>query len=263
MTEDICREFIIETRLSNQGESDQKKGLPQPRLESEHTNLDAMIKLPKPDSIDVKPVSLREAIEERESVRIYSGEGLTLGELSWLLWCTQGVKKVVRKGSSDPHAHQVQADLTLRTVPSAGARHPLETHLLVNHVEGLKPGVYKFIATEHGLSPVGSDTDLLDRVSKACPGQRQVANSAVTFIWSAVPYRMSWRHGRRGYRYLFLEAGHVCQNLYLAAEAVDCGVCAIGVYHDEELGDILGLDEEAQFVIYCATVGKRRSTQPI
>jgi len=256
LTEEICREFIIKTRLSNQGESDQRKGLPQPSLESAYTGLDT-IKLPKPDSVNVKNVSLREAIEGRESVRSYSGEGLTLEELSWLLWCTQGVKKVVRKGSSDPHARQVQADLTLRTVPSAGARHPLETHLLVNRVEDLEPGLYRFNSTEHGLSSIRSDADLLERVSKACPGQRQVGESAVTFIWSAVPYRMSWRHGGRGYRYLFLDAGHVCQNLYLAAEAIDCGVCAIGVYYDEELGDILGIDEEEQFVIYCASVGKK------
>lgn len=256
MTEEICREFIIKTRLSNQGESDQRKGLPQPSLESAYTGL-GPIKLPKPDSVNVKNVSLREAIEGRESVRSYSGEGMTLEELSWLLWCTQGVKKVVRKGSSDPHARQVQADLTLRTVPSAGARHPLETHLLVNRVEGLESGLYRFNSTEHDLSSIRSDPDLLEMVSKACPGQIQVGESAVTFIWSAVPYRMSWRHGGRGYRYLFLDAGHVCQNLYLAAEAVDCGVCAIGVYHDEVLGDILGLDEKEQFVIYCASVGKK------
>jgi SagB-type dehydrogenase family enzyme len=81
---------------------------------------------------------------------------------------------------------------------------------------------------------------------------------------------MTWRYGQRGYRYMHLDAGHVCQNLYLAAEAVDSGVCAIAAFSDEDLSRLLGLDMDdsqatmdessqkgAPFVIYVATVGKK------
>jgi SagB-type dehydrogenase family enzyme len=84
-----------------------------------------------------------------------------------------------------------------------------------------------------------------------------VKKSAVTFIWVAVPYRMTWRYGERGYRYLLLDAGHVCQNLYLAAENISSGVCAIAAYHDAMFNELLGLDGENQFVIYLGTVGKK------
>jgi len=84
-----------------------------------------------------------------------------------------------------------------------------------------------------------------------------VANCAVTFIWAADFYRMSWRYGERGLRYIYIDAGHVCQNLYLAAEAINSGVCAIGAYEDDIINEILGLDGENQFTVYVATLGKR------
>ncbi|MFH1570318.1 MAG: SagB/ThcOx family dehydrogenase, partial [Gemmatimonadota bacterium] len=81
--------------------------------------------------------------------------------------------------------------------------------------------------------------------------------SAVTFFWVAVPRRTTWRYVERGYRYLHLDAGHVCQNLYLAAESIGAGTCAIAAFDDDALIDILGLDPQEAFVIYLATVGKR------
>jgi SagB-type dehydrogenase family enzyme len=84
-----------------------------------------------------------------------------------------------------------------------------------------------------------------------------VVHSAVTFVWTAVPYRMTWRYGQRGYRYLHLDAGHVCQNLYLAAEALGAGACAIAAFDDERMAGLLQVDPAEEFVIYLATVGKR------
>jgi SagB-type dehydrogenase family enzyme len=99
--------------------------------------------------------------------------------------------------------------------------------------------------------------DIRAAITHACLDQKQVETSAVTFIWAAVVKRMAWRYVERGYRYLFLDAGHVCQNLYLAAEAVGCGACAIAAYHDDLLNQALGLDGENIFAIYLASVGKR------
>ena len=80
---------------------------------------------------------------------------------------------------------------------------------------------------------------------------------AATFIFTAVSYRTYWRYGERGYRYMHLDAGHVSQNLYLAAEAIGGGACAIGAFYDEELNGVLGLDGEEQFAIYVTTTGKK------
>ena len=99
---------------------------------------------------------------------------------------------------------------------------------------------------------------MAERVSAACLGQRFVMASAATFIWTAVPYRMAWRYGERGYRYMHVDVGHVCQNLYLAAEAIGSGACAIGAFNDDQLNELLNIDGEEHFTIYVATVGKKR-----
>ena len=245
MANKIGVEFMHKTRYEYLGVSDQRKGVPPPPLEVPAGEEETVIDLPAPDEVAAAELDLRRAIEERVSVRQYAPESLSLDELSYLLWATQGVKQV-----RDNY-------VTLRTVPSAGARHAFETYLLVNHVDGLQPGLYRFLAIEHKLVQVNLEAGIAGQIAEACWKQRFVQTCAVTVIWVAVPYRMAWRYGQRGYRYLHLDAGHVCQNLYLAAQSVGCGVCAIAAFSDEEMSRLLGVDGETQFVIYLATVGKK------
>jgi len=241
--DEIGQQFLNRTKHDNLDPSDQYLGKPQPPIQLEYNNTELVIKLPKPSEIVTVVVDTRIQIEQRRSIRNYSKVPLTMYQLSYLLWCTQGVKEVF------------QGTATLRNVPSAGARHAFETYLLINNVEGITPGLYRFLALEHSLMGVLFDQDIADKVTKACLNQNFIKSSAVTFLWVAVPYRMNWRYGERGYRYLYLDAGHVCQNLYLSAESINCGTCAIAAYSDDELNQLLGLDGKEQFVIYLATVG--------
>ncbi|MDD1687401.1 SagB/ThcOx family dehydrogenase [Methanoregula sp.] len=239
------REFMERTKYRYLGKSDQQKGLPQPPLELPVDPERPIIDLPPPATVDIPTLDLREAIESRQSIRNYVHEPLAPDELSFLLWCTQGVK--TRSG--------IQA--TFRTVPSAGARHAFETFLLVNDVETLEPGLYRYLALTHRLQQIDTDPTVAHRVTSACFDQQFILRSGVTFLWTAVPYRMTWRYGERGYRDLHLDCGHVCQNLYLAAEAVECGVCAIAAFDDDAMNEILGINGNDQFLIYLATVGKK------
>jgi len=134
-----------------------------------------------------------------------------LEKLSYLLWCTQGIKEIM------------PGKATFRTAPSAGACHLFETTLLVNQVEGLQPELYWFLAGKHQLVKLKVEPGIADQITQACFNQEFVAKSAVTFIWIADKYRTTWRYGQRGYRYMHLDAGHVCQNLYLAAESIVAG----------------------------------------
>ena len=242
----IGKEFMEKTKYHHLDLSGQMKGMKEPSLELEYDTTKTLIHLPSPQEINVKDVPIKDAIESRVSVREYSKKSLQLIELSYLLWCTQGVKEVI------PHS------ATLRTVPSAGARHCFETFLLVNNVDGLEPGLYRYIALEHVLIAMNEDTTLSDKITKACFNQMFIKTSAVTFMWTAVAYRMTWRYGERGYRYMHLDAGHICQNLYLSAESIACGVCAIGAFSDNDMNRLLNLDGIKQFVIYMATVGKNK-----
>lgn len=239
-------EFVEQTKYPNLSEPDQKLNKPQPPYEIPLKPDTALIELPNPDSIDIGGYNLRQAIEERRSVRRYSDDALSLEELSYLLWLTQGVKKINEK-----------RQVTLRTVPSAGCRHPFETYLSINRVDGLEPGLYRFVATEHKLAALQLNAQFNEKLTNACLHQRHVATSAVTFIWAAVPYRTVWRYSQRSYRYLYLDAGHVCQNLHLAAESINCGICAIGAFDDDAADQLMGFIPPEMFVIYLASLGRK------
>jgi len=241
----IGAEFMEKTKYRYLGTADQFRGRPQPPLELPADPDRPFVDLPAPAAIAVPPLDLRTAIERRRSVRSYAREPLTLDELAFLLWCTQGVTRT--DGSR----------ATFRTVPSAGARHAFETYLLANDVEGLDEGLYRYLALSHRLQQGRRDPTLALEIADACFDQTFIMRSGAVFLWVAVPYRMTWRYGERGYRDLHLDAGHVCQNLYLAADAVGCGVCAIAAFEDDAMNALLGIDGKDQFLCYLATVGKR------
>jgi len=240
----IGKEFMEKTKFQHLDRSDQSRNLPQPPFEMEYDASRPIRELPMPENIKIRSFDLRQAIEGRRSIRRYSQEPLTIEELSYLLWVTQGVVHIT------PGA-------TFRNVPSAGARHALETYLLINNVRDVPDGIYRFLSIEHKLVEINTDPDIADRVMQGCLEQDFIMKSAVSFIWVADAYRMKWRYGERGYRYLHLDAGHACQNLYLSAGSVDCGVCAIGAFSDDDMNDLLDLDGVERFVIYIATVGKK------
>ena len=245
MEKKIGKEFMHKTQPFFLEPSPQNLGLPQPPLEVPCANDIPRISLPEPKEIRIPQMDLRQAIEQRVSVRKYSQEPLSLEELSCLLWLTQGVKEVTRRPA------------TSRTVPSAGARHAFETYILVNRVTGLQPGLYRFLALEHALIEVNLSAKIAEELTQACFGQKMVSTSAVTFFWAAEMERMTWRYTQRGYRYIHLDAGHVCQNLYLSGEALGCGTCAIAAFEDETLNGLLVLDGEERFVVYLAALGKK------
>jgi len=245
MSKGIGLKFMQETKYGEMGRNQQEKGVPQPALEKPYAANAELIDLPKPADLPIPEIGLRKAIENRKTLRKYSTKALSLNELAFLLWMTQGVKTVASR------------PVTFRTVPSAGARHAFETYILVNKVNGLLSGLYRYIASKHSLLLEKKGITLAARLTAACAGQAQVLNSAVTFFWVAVVERMFWRYDERGYRYLHLDAGHVCQNLYLAAEAIDSGVCAIAAFNDDKVNKMLGLDGEKEFAIYIASLGKK------
>jgi len=240
-------EFMVKTRYKNISPSPQNSGLvPQPPLELPIPEGEPLITLPQLTEIAVPAMDLRDAIEQRRTVRAYSDTPLSLEELTYLLWVSQGVKRV----SSRPS--------TARTVPSAGARHAFETYLLVNRVTGLESGLYRYAAIENGLLRLDAPEDIAEAITRACLDQSQITNSAATFMWAAVTERMYWRYVERGYRYLHLDAGHVCQNLALGAEQTGCGICPIAAFDDEQLNATLGLDGVDMFVVYLASLGKKK-----
>lgn len=192
----------------------------------------------------VGSIDLAEAIAGRQSHRRYRREPLHLDELAFLLWSTQGIRKQLGHGTA------------LRTVPSAGSRHAFETYVCVVAVDTLDPGIYRYLALENELAHVASPTDLPRQLAIATLGQSFVAGAAVTLAWTTIPYRMEWRYSLAAHKVIALDAGHVCQNLYLACEAIGAGTCAIAAYDQNAMDHLLGVDGKDEFTIYLAPVGK-------
>ena len=224
----------------------QSRGVPAPPLQKPCPKDARTIALPGTERFEeVCAASLLSVLGSRRSVRRYADSPLSILELAFLLWATQGV--TARPGPA----------VTLRTVPSAGARHPFETYLYCRRVEGVEEGIWRYLPLEHRLLFEFAEAGLATRIAAACLGQRFVVQGAATFFWSVLPARMEWRYGPAAHRVLPLDAGHVCQNLYLAAEAIGAGTCAVGAYDQEGIDGLLRLDGEEEFVLYLAPVGKK------
>jgi len=229
-------------------DTDQRKKVPPPPLQKSYPANAKLIDLVAAKDFTVGNMPLIEAVNRRQSRRRYTAAALTLEELSFLLWAAQGVREIAKKG-----------DATRRTVPSAGSRHPFELYLVVNRVNGLAPGLYRYLPLDHKLCFLWADSELSKKTAKACLKQAFVGKGAVVFIWTTLPYRAEWRYSIVAHKMIALDAGHSCQNLYLAGEAIDTGICAIGAYNQEELDALLKVDGTEEFAIYAAVAGKTKS----
>ena len=225
--------------------TDQSMGVPVPPVEKPYAPDSLRIDLVAKESWRAIPsIDLLSAIQNRKSHRYFTAAPLSLEELSFLLWATQGVRE--RAGEFT----------FFRTVPSAGCRHALETYLCALNVTGLEKGIYRYLPIEHQLLTVAKEKDLAQKIVAATFGQSFTGKTAATFVWTTVPYRMEWRYHIAAHKVIALDAGHVCQNLYLAGAAIGGGVCAIAAYHQELMDELLGVDGENEFTLYLAVVGK-------
>lgn len=225
--------------------SDQSRGVPPPPVQKPHAGNAALVALPKPQTCPLVRKVLMTCLQGRRSRRRFLKESITQEELSFLLWATQGIDE------ADPGGHA-----TLRPAPSAGARHPFETYIIANRVAGLTEGVYRYLPLTHQLVFEFAEPDLPRKVGDATLGQTFVGDGAAVFVWSCIPYRGEWRYTVLAHKVMLIDAGHVCQNLYLACESIGCGTCAIGAYDQEAMDTLLRLDGDDEFVVYLAPVGR-------
>jgi len=185
-----------------------------------------------------------ELLKKRRSIRSYSPEALHISDLSFLLWASTGIQR-------KQHDHE------FRTAPSAGALYPIETYLAVNNVEELKKGLYHYNIPAHALEELKIGA-LGEDLAHAALEQEMCEEAPVVFIWTAVFGRSKWKYRQRAYRYVYLDAGHIAQNLALSAASIGLGSCQIGAIFDDEINTILGVDGIEESTIYLSAVGYPR-----
>lgn len=229
-------------------ESDQERKLPQPPLvKAPVTPKENWIALP----MDFETLNLKNdvisLIRDRRSSRVYTQENMTLKELSFLLWATQGIKSIRGKSYA-----------TIRTVPCGGARHQYETYLMLRKVDDLQPGVYHYLPMEHALEYLHSVDNLEEEITDSLCGQSWGAKANVIFYWTVDAYRVEWRYGVYAHRPALMDAGHIGQNLYLGCTALGLGCCGIASFDHDVCNRLFGLDGENEFAVYTAPVGTVR-----
>lgn len=225
--------------------TDQARGIAAPPVEKPFSPSGRRVALPAAGQWQgIGAMEVTKAIANRQSHRKFKSTPLTMDELSFLLWATQGVRWRTDQGQ------------VVRTVPSAGNRHAFETYLAVLRIDGLEGGIYRYLPLEHQLLHLFDEGQLPAKLTEATLGQTFVGQAAVVFIWTAIPCRSEWRYGLAAHKVIALDAGHVCQNLYLACEAIKAGTCAVAAYHQELMDQLVRVDGTDEFVIYLAPVGK-------
>jgi SagB-type dehydrogenase family enzyme len=236
--------------------SDQQKGLPRPGIQKPIPTDALLIDLIPPDQFTVGQIPTIDVIRDRISHRNFTNDAITLEELSFLLWATQGVRDTV-----------IEDGITYikRNVPSGGNRHPIETYLSIHNVEGIQAGLYRYLPIDHKLVQEKLDRTLPEQVNQGSLNQNSrtvekpyyfIKEAAVVFIWIAIPYRSEWRYHKAAAKLIALDAGHICQNLYIAAGAIGAGTCSVGAFDQTKMNALLDVDGEEEFVLYMAPVGK-------
>lgn len=200
------------------------------------------VRLPPPGT--PSPSSFAEILSRRRSVREYSPRPLLREEISFLLWASSGIQRV-----EDGHA--------FRTAPSAGALYPVDTYVIAHRVEGMEPGVYHYGVRDHQLELVAPG-DFREDLVRAALFQEFCAEAGAAIVWTAVFARAKWKYRQRAYRYVYLDAGHIAQNLALAAVGMGLGTCQVAAFFDDEMNALLHVDGVEESVIYLSAVGHPR-----
>ncbi len=226
--------------------SDQNRGVASPPVQKAMRPGQSQVHLPAdPCGAYVGRIDLAQALAGRRSHRVWRDGAVGLEELGFLLWAVQGKRKGAGSGS------------VFRTVPSAGCRHALESYVVINDCPGLQRGLYRYLPLDHSLVlEMAAEPGFTARLHEAVLMQSFVPRAPVVLVWTTIPYRMEWRYMEAAHRVIALDAGHACQNLYLAVQAVGCGTCAVAAFHQQALDEFLGVDGEDEFALYLAPVGK-------
>lgn len=197
-----------------------------------------IIKLSDPQNLSTP---FEATIRNRKSIRNYSNKPIKKEQLSYLLWASTGIQRK-------------EMGFEFRTVPSAGALYPIETYLVINNVENVSKGVYHYNIKSHYLEELkkGDNSKI---IAKAALEQNMCADAAVVFIWTSIFNRSKCKYGQRAFRYIYLDAGHIAENLALAATGLGLGSCQIAALYDDEVNTILNIDGLNESVIYMSVVG--------
>jgi len=231
--------------LEAMAESDQAKGVAPPAFGK--TTTGEVIKLPPFDGIT--KASYADLLDSRRSVRSYDQTPMTQAQLAFMLWSVNGIQNIRNDVA------------TFRPVPSGGARHPFETYITVQNVEGLTPGLYHYLPSENigeklvTIERIADIPDYEKTITDMVVGQAWAAKAPVVLFYTCIPYKAEWRYFELAHRVVLIDLGHVGQNAMLSAAALGLGSCCMAAYNQKVCDEVIGVDGLEEYTVYAVSVG--------
>ncbi len=236
--------FWLSINISNFGSMERKTTKDRTQLARIEGKMPGYI-LPAP--MFKSSITVEEALLKRRSHRSFLKDALSADDLSRILWAAYGITRPL------PAYYQTRGGY--KTAPSAGGTYPLEVYALVGNVNDIDKGVYKYVPDGHKILMI-IDSDMKADLCKAALNQDMISTAPLCLFFSAVYRRTTNRYGQRGYeRYVCMDLGHAAQNVYLQAESLHLGTCAIGAFNDLKVREVMQLPEEEE-PLYIMPVGK-------
>jgi len=194
-----------------------------------------------PNVLHEATMGFAEVLRRRKSIRAFSNQPLSLEDLGFLLWASTGIQRV-------------EQDYEFRTAPSAGALYPIETYIAANNIKNVDSGIYHYNIKNHLLEEIKTG-NFGGPIAHAALDQQICATASAVFIWTAIYERSKWKYKQRAYRYIYLDAGHIAENLALAAASITYGSCQIGAFFDDEINSIVNVDGAEESTILLSVIG--------
>ncbi|MBW8000451.1 MAG: SagB/ThcOx family dehydrogenase [Planctomycetes bacterium] len=208
--------------------------------------------LPEPRKL--AGMSVGQSIElSRRMVHGFANDGISIQELSTLLYMTNGVTGSLSYPGLTYY---------LRAAPSAGALYPTVTYIIVKNVEGLTTGLYHYRVKDHKLHRLKANETIYKDLAKLVPQSDVIESAPVTFVFTTIFFRTSWKYEQRSYRYSCLDAGHLAVQTMLAANSLNYGAKLIGRFDDAKVNSLLGLNEQKEGTLLIVPIGKIAEAPP-
>ncbi|MGB9934057.1 SagB/ThcOx family dehydrogenase [Haloarcula amylolytica] len=204
------------------------------------------ISLPGPEPVEC---DLTTALDGRRSTRSFDDRGVSRQTLGTLLGHTV---------APSAEAHEGDIPETFRPYPSAGGLYPVEVYLVVREGTDIQPGTYYYSPRDHALRVLATgetDTGVADCFMDEPFARGVVADAPVTIVLTGALSRIKAKYGPVGYRFALFEAGHLAQNLLLAASPLGLGGVPLGSFLDDELDRFLGIEGVNESALYPIALG--------
>lgn len=198
-----------------------------------------------PSAVDTLHMPLSQVLTTRTSTYAYCEKPLNLQTLSTLLHYAAGISRWGETPDGEP--------FPMRMAPSAGSLQPVNLYVIVNTVADLAPGVYYYAPPDHELQLV-IPNDMRAELRRCSMQEFVVDVPAIVALTCSVD-RVQWRYGDRAYRSVHLDAGVMCQNLYLVAAALELAGCAIFGFFEDRLQQLLQIDNDYEIPTLLFPIG--------